>query len=132
MRGRTRGFSLIEALITLTVVASAFMLLLGVFGPSSKGVQFVWQRVVAENLARRQMETIKTAAYSPNPTVQPYPTIATGQGYQIAISVSYWLTGTNAFTTALPAQDSGLQMITVDVSRPGSTTFSLQNYKGAR
>ena len=132
MRGRRRGYSLVEVLVTLTVVSCAFLLLIGAFAPAGKGVQWLRHRVTAQGLARDQMEMVHSAAYRANPTAAPYPTLSASAPYSVTISVGYWITATDTFASSVPAQDGGLQQITVSVSRPGESTFVLQDYKGER
>lgn len=128
-----RGSTFIGQLVALAIVGSALVLLLGAFAPSGTGVAVVRQRVSAENYARKQMEAIKAAPYQPNPTVQPYPTVAMNPGYSATIEVSYWISATQIFSSTV--NDDGLQHITVkvySVSRPGAPLVTLEDYKGER
>jgi type II secretory pathway pseudopilin PulG len=133
MRTGERGNTLVGELVALAIVGAAVMMLLGAFGPSSRGVSLVRRRVVAENLARRQMETIKGAEYQSD-----YPTldIENRRNYSVGLDVSYWISTTGPFTVATPApgEDSGLQCITVTVSYTPSNRllYELVSYKGRR
>ena len=131
MRVGERGNTLVGELVALAIVGAAVMMLLGAFGPSSRGVSLVRHRVVAENLARRQMEEIKGADYQPDPTAVPYPSVSE-PNYEVDVSVSYWLSDTETFGGSV--HDDGLQWITVTVSyQPsGRLLFRLADYKGDR
>jgi type II secretory pathway pseudopilin PulG len=131
MRVGERGNTLVGELVALAIVGAAVMMLLGAFGPSSRGVSLVRRRVVAENLARRQMEEIKDAEYQSDPTDVPYPAVSE-DNYDVDISVSYWLSDTETFTSSV--HDHGLQWITVTVSYTPSSRvlFRLADYKGDR
>lgn len=124
-----RGNTLLGELVALAIVGTAVMLLLGAFGPSSRGVSLVRQRVIAENLARRQMEAIKAAEYQPDPTAVPYPAV-TEDRYEVDVAVGHWLSDTETFTTTV--SDSRLQCITITVSYTpdDEMLFRLVNYKG--
>ena len=132
MRRRSRGYSFIEALVTLGIVGSAFMILMSVFSPSSQGVAFVQHRSTAESLAANQLEAIKGAAYSANPTVVPYPAVPSEDDYVIQVEVRHWDVCGGSFVQEVPEEDYGLQLITVQVTRPDQDPFELQGYKGAR
>lgn len=113
----------------------ALLVLLGAFSPGSAGVAIVQQRVTAENLARRQMEAIKAAPYQAAPAATPYPTVPAPSNYTLEIEVSYWVSATCTFTSSVPAEDQGLQWITVTVhsaQRAGKPVFTLEDYKGDR
>ena len=132
MKARSRGYSFVEVLVTLAIVGSAFMILMSIFSPSSQGVSFVQHRSTAERLASRQMELVKGADYSLNPTAVPYPTAPVEDDYTVQVGVSYWDVYGSAFVPGVPEQDYGLQLITVKVTRPDQEDFLLQDYKGAR
>lgn len=130
-----RGSTLVGELIALAIIGTALVAFLSGLSTSSLGVSVVERRVSAENLARSQMEAIKAAEYQPNPTAVPYPAVAVPSGYELRVSVSYWMTATSSFQAALPEEDSGLQHIRIEV-RPSddadSLAFALEDYKGDR
>jgi len=132
MKRRSRGYTFVEALVTLGIVGSAFMILMSVFSPSSQGVAFVQHRSTAESLAITQLEAIKGAEYSPNPTLVPYPAVAAKDDYSVAVEISYYDLYSGEFVRQVPEEDFGLQFVTVQVTRPGQDPFVLQGYKGAR
>ncbi len=133
LKGDERGYTLISLLIALTIIGLTLMILLTGLSTAALGTAIVTQRTAAENYARGQMEMIKAAPYSPNPTAVPYPLIGSLGVYTATVSVRYWVSPT--FTTTLPASDQGLQEITISVysSRMGADpVFRLQGYKGER
>lgn len=135
MSARQAGASLVGELVALFIVGLVLVALLSGLSTSSAGVAAMRQRVTAENLARRQMETIKAAPYRINPTAQPYPLAPVPEGYTVTVAVRYWLTPT--FTTTVPVTetDQGLQEMTVSVftwRAPDRPTLVLQGYKGKR
>ena len=133
MRSNERGFSLIEELVALAIIAAAVMMLLAAFSPSSKGVALIRRRVTAQAIARSQMEAIKAAPYRSNPAVDPYPAVQSTSGYSLTVDVGYWVSPT--FTTEFPETDGGLQKIAISVyalAVPQTPMCVLEGYKGDR
>ena len=133
MRSNERGFSLIEELVALAIMAAAVLMLLGAFSPSSKGVALIRRRVSAETLARSQMEAIKAAPYRSNPAGDPYPAVESTAAYSVTVDVSYWVSPT--FEVDPPEADGGLQKVVVSVyalAVPENAMCVLEGYKGDR
>lgn len=121
------GFSLVEELVTVAVVALLLVIIIGAISTGSVGVGTANERVTAENVARSQLELIKDAAYSPDPTVVPYPTGSPVQGYTVDVGIEYWIAPSGPFTTTV--RDDGLQKVTVSVSGSEGTLLQLEDYK---
>ncbi|OGT26435.1 MAG: hypothetical protein A2Z17_05750 [Gammaproteobacteria bacterium RBG_16_66_13] len=121
------GFSLVEELVALAIVVVGLAFVLAAIGTSSFGLRETEEHVFAENLARSQLERIKDAAYSPNPTSVPYPTVTIPPGYGLAVGVEYWTAPNGPFTATV--RNDGLQRITVTVSRAGQAVLSAADYK---
>jgi hypothetical protein len=133
MAGDEKGATLVGQLAALGIIGLALIMLLVGLASSGRGLALVQERVMAANCARRQMEAIKAASYRANPTVAPYPTVATTGIYSASVEVSYWISTT--FQSAVPGQDYGLQFITVTVYSildPGEPVLTLEDYKGDR
>lgn len=128
------GYTLLSVLVALAIIGAALMILLSALSTTSRGVSAVNQRVTAENLARTQMEDIKSADYRPNPTAEPYPTIALPSAYTMTIEVSYWVSSTAQFESSVPATNTlqRVEISTYSERQPGSPLFVLQGYKGDR
>lgn len=121
------GQSLVEELVAVAIVALGLMILLAALSTGSVGVRTATDRVTAQNLARSQLELIKDAAYSPNPMVSPYPTVAPVQGYAVTVGIEYWIAPSGPFTSTV--RDDGLQKLTVSVSGSEGTLLQLEGYK---
>lgn len=129
--GGPRGYSLISVLIAMMIIALALLTLLTALSTGALGTALVVQRTVAENYARTQMEMIKAAPYSANPTETPYPLLGSLGIYTAEVAVEYWVSPT--FTATLPTEDQGLQRITIRVYSSRMTSgpvFQLQGLKG--
>jgi type II secretory pathway pseudopilin PulG len=116
------GFSLVEELVSLSIVALGLVMLISMISTGAKGVTATVDRATGEALARSQIESIKSDSYAGS-----YAALTPPSGYAIAISIAYWDTGSGGFV----AYDtgSGLQKITVSVTRQTTPILSLEDYK---
>lgn len=124
------GQSLVEELVAVAIVSLGLVILIAALSTGSMGVRTTTNRVTAENLARSQLELIKDAAYSPDPTVGPYPTVSPMQGYTATVGVEYWIAPSGPFTSTV--RNDGLQKLTVSVSGSKGALFQLEGYKADR
>lgn len=116
------GFSLVEELVSLGVVAVGLAMLIAMISTGTKGVTATVNHTLAEGLARSQVEEIKADAYAASYTPLTPPT-----GYSVTVGVGYWDTGGSGFVGS--DTGSGLQKITVTVFRDGTQVLSLEDYK---
>lgn len=121
------GQSLVEELVTVAIVSLALVIIIGALSTGSMGVRTASDRVTAENLARSQLELIKDAAYSADPTVSPYPTVSPVQGYTVSVGIEYWTAPDGPFTSTV--RDDGLQKLNVGVSGSAGALLQLEGYK---
>jgi len=133
MRVAQRGSSFVGELVTLAIIGATLFILVTALTTGARGVATVEKRVSAQTLARRQMEAIKAAPYQANPTAVAYPAIGDTGGYSMGVTVTHWLSPTGPFQAAIPAQNSGLQKVRIEVfsdREPGPPVFTLEDYKG--
>lgn len=121
------GQSLVEELVAIAIVSLGLVIIIAAVSTGSLGVSTTNDRVTAENLARSQLELIKDAAYSPDPTATPYPTVSPVQGYTVTGGIEYWIAPSGPFTSTV--RDDGLQKLTVSVSGGKGTLLQLEGYK---
>lgn len=107
------GQSLVEELVAVAIVSLGLVILIAVLSTGSMGVRTTNDRVTAENLARSQLELIKEADYSPDPTA--YPTVTPVPGYTVTVEAE--LLG------------NGLQKLTISVSGGKGALLQLEGYK---
>ena len=117
-RGRgEEGVGLVETLIAVGILGLTLTVLLAAVSTGSLAVARTEERVVAENLARSQLEYTKSQSYLPPPasyaTVTPSP-----GGYGVAVEA-----------VSIPDTDSAIEKITVTVSRDGETLLQVEDYK---
>ena len=122
-----KGATLVEELMTVAIIGLGLVILVAMITTGVVGVRNVDDRVLAESLARSQLEIIKDAAYEVDPGTSPYPAAAPISGYTITVSVEYWNAGSGSFT---PTQrNDGLQKISVIVSTGGTNIVQTAAYK---
>jgi type II secretory pathway pseudopilin PulG len=125
-----RGATLVEELATVAIIGFGLVILVAMITTGVVGVRQVDDEVLAESLARSQLELIKNAAYEPDPGTSPYPTPAPVAGYAVTVSVEYWNASSSTFTTT--QRNDGMQKVTVTVSNGVSNLVQLATFKVSR
>ena len=121
------GFTLVEELVTIAILGIGLAVLVAMVTTGVIGVNRVDHKVIGANLARSQLELIKNAAYEPDPTVNPYPTVATPANYSVAVTVEYWIAPSGPFTSTV--RNDGLQKIIVTISYDGTQVEQVEGFK---
>jgi Tfp pilus assembly protein PilV len=107
----------VEALIAVGILGLALTALLSAVSTGSMAVSRTEERVTAENLARSQLEYIKSQPYQPLPasyaTVTPSP-----DDYAVAVT-----------TDAVPGGDGSIEKIVVTVTRNGKELLVVEDYR---
>ncbi len=124
------GFSLVEELVTVAVIGLALVLLVGMLTTGAIGVTTAGSEVQAETLATSQLELVKNAPFSPDPTAVPYPSLSPPPRFGIGLDVSYWDSASGTFISTV--QNEGLQKITVTITHDGDTVLMMEDYKVER
>ena len=116
-RSGEEGVGLVETLIAVGILGLALTVLLAAVSTGSLAVSRTEERVAAENLARSQLEYTKSQGYLTPPasylTVTPSP-----GGYGVVVEAA-----------SIPDTNSGIEKITVTVSRDGSELLVVEDYK---
>ncbi|MCJ7515737.1 MAG: type II secretion system GspH family protein [Dehalococcoidia bacterium] len=121
------GFSLIEILVALGILAAVAVVFLLGMTTSSKAVMVSQEAVAVDSLAKSQMEYVKNLPYDStnNPPVYGVdPNLTIPQGYQILPSTVRLDPENDGL-----GDDDGVQQITVTITRNGQTTSTLVDYK---
>jgi prepilin-type N-terminal cleavage/methylation domain-containing protein len=120
-----QGMNLIEVLVAMGILATVGVTFLLGMSTSSKAVVTNQQNIVAEGLAKSQMESIQQQTYDPDNNPPQYTVLAQiPAGYSIQITTAR-LDPQNDHT----GNDEGLQKITIAVSNGGRVVFTLEGYK---
>ncbi len=113
-----RGFSLLEVLVALGLMAIIAVAFLAGIASSSRAVLVANQKTTAESLARSQMEYVKDISYVVGATTydtDPELVADMPEGFGVGTSVS--------------EPTDGLQEITVIVYYNGNEVTTLEDYK---
>jgi len=122
-----RGTTLVEELITVAIIGIGIVILVAMVYTGVRGVRMVDDKLLAESLARSQLEIIKDSAYQADPVSIPYPAVAPIPNYIVSVGIEYWNASTSTFGSAV--WDDGLQKITVTVSSAGTSLVQTAEYK---
>jgi prepilin-type N-terminal cleavage/methylation domain-containing protein len=126
------GFTFVEVLMALLVLAIFAAAFLAALETSSKSSQLSAVRTSAESLARTEMEYVKNSIYVPAYWDYYLP------GGQPSWDANHRLpsgyTGYSVHVAAQPLRpiDDYIQMVTVTVSFGGKAVYTVQTYKAAR
>ena len=121
------GTTLVEELVTVAIIGIGIVILVAMIYTGVRGVRLVDDKVLAESLARSQLEIIKDAAYQADPVSVPYPAVAPIPSYSVAVGIEYWNASSSTFGSAV--WNDGLQKITVTVSSGGTPLVQNAEYK---
>lgn len=131
-KGSSRGFTLIEVLITMALVGIIAIAFLGGLTTASRAVLTADVRTTAESMAKTQMESVKTgyiyyneADHEEYETIGEYP-----YAVELVVEPINPSTGEpyNVDETGVFLGDDGIQKITVIVSHDGKEVFTLEGY----
>ncbi len=111
-----KGIVLVESLVAVAIVGTTIVTFAAALATGSLAVRENDQEVVAQSLARTQLEYTKGYAYDPLATT--YPTVTAPPGYVITVTVS-----------SIPDTNSNIQKITADISREGEPVMTIVDYK---
>ncbi len=122
-----QGVTLVEELVTVAIIAFGIVILVAMITTGVIGVRQVNDNVIAETLARSQLELVKDAFYEADPGTNPYPAVTGVPGYSVIVAIEYWNTTSSSFSTTL--RNDGLQRVTVTVSSGGDTLAQTAAFK---
>jgi Tfp pilus assembly protein PilV len=110
------GMSMLEALISVALLGGGVITMVFVMSGGALAVGENEQEATLQNIARSQMEYIKTYPYNVSATT--YPAVSAPGGYSISIGV-----------TAVPGTNADIQKVTANISRGGTVLMTLTDYK---
>ena len=108
-----KGIALVESLIAVAILGTAVVTFITSLSTGSLAIRETDQEVVAQSLARTQLEYIKGLPYATS-----YPAVAAPPGYTISVSVA-----------AVPGANANIQKVTANISRDGELTMTIKDYK---
>ena len=114
-----RGVGLVESLVAVAILGVAIVGFVMALSSGAMAVREGNQQVVAQSLARTQLEYIKN--YQPyDPEATTYPTVDSPEGYTISVEVD---------AISEPATDDDIQKITVTISLGDEDILTVEDYK---
>jgi type II secretory pathway pseudopilin PulG len=114
-----KGMTMLEGLVAIGILGGVVITMVFAMSSGALATNENGQELTVQNLARNQMEYIKTCPYTVNATT--YPKINTPPGYSISVAV-----------TAVPGRDTNIQNVTANISREGRFLMSVTDYKVKR
>jgi type II secretory pathway pseudopilin PulG len=112
-----KGFTVVETLIALTILATAVVIFLVGLTAGSRTVALTYEKTTAENLARSQLEYTKSQNYVPVPS-----------SYSIIPSVPSDFS-VSVLASQVAGRDNNLQKITVSVYHDRKLVLTLEDLK---
>jgi prepilin-type N-terminal cleavage/methylation domain-containing protein len=125
MRQRRQGFSLIETMMALALLAVIIVAVLSAFSSATLAGYRHGQDTTLDRLVRSDAEFIKQQAYRAKPGV--YANLV-APGYAFAVQITYYSPGPPPSFAAGNAE-RGLQQITLTVTAPGGASERLIFFK---
>lgn len=107
------GFTLAEVVVTVAVVSVTFTAFAVALSTGAIAVSENDQEVVAQGLARSQLEYVKGCAYDTG-----YAAVAAPSGYAVAVAVS-----------GVPGGGADIQKVTANITRDGELLLAVSDYK---
>jgi hypothetical protein len=113
------GAALTDALIGVAILAVALVVFLSGISTGSITTSSSDNRSTAHQLARSQLEYVKTLPYQPAGT--DYPTVTPPPGFEV-----------NSPALAIAEGDADIQRIAVEVLQDGAVVYTLEGYRTDR
>jgi len=107
------GVSLVEALVAIAILGGGVLTMVLSISGGALAVQQNDHEVIAQNLARTQMEYIKNASYATT-----YSTVSAPAGYGISVGVS-----------SVPGGNANIQKITANITLNNAVIMTIVDYK---
>jgi prepilin-type N-terminal cleavage/methylation domain-containing protein len=115
------GFTLVELLVTLTIMSIAFVTIISGIGVFSQTTRMHRSTAQLDAATRTYAERLVSASYDATcPT--SYTAVAIPAGYVAGISVQYWDGNASpvGWVASCPATDKGIQRLTVSLTQTTS------------
>ena len=114
--GNESGISLVESLVAIAILGGGVLTMILAMSGGALAVNENDQEVVAQSLARTELEYIKNYTYDSGATT--YPAVSTPAGYGISVGVS-----------VVPGGNANIQKVTANITRNGEVIMTVVDYK---
>jgi Tfp pilus assembly protein PilV len=116
IRGGQRGMTLVEGAVSVLLLGGGVLTMILAMSGGVLAVQENDEEVMAQALARSQMEYTKT--YPFDALAVTYPAVEAPDDYTIDVTVA-----------AVPDTNNNIQKVTAVITRAGKAVFTIQDYK---
>jgi hypothetical protein len=110
------GLALVEALVAIAILGGGVLSMVLAMSGGALAVRENDSEVVAQDLARTQLEYVKSCPYDPGAT--SYPAVAAPPGYGVTVTV-----------TSVPGTGDDIQKVTADITLGGDVIMTVADYK---
>jgi type II secretory pathway pseudopilin PulG len=110
------GLTLVEALVAIAILGGGVLTMVLAMSGGALAVREDDSEVIAQGLARTQLEYIKSCPYDSEAT--SYTPVAAPPGYGITVTV-----------TSVPGASDGIQKVTADITLDGDVIMTVADYK---
>ena len=114
-----KGMTMLEGLVAIGILGGVLMTMIFAMSGGALAVKENGQELTVQNLARNQMEYIKSYPYTVNATT--YPKISAPPGYSISVGVK-----------TVPNTNNNIQKVTANISRNSVLLMTISDYKVKR
>lgn len=114
-----RGVTLVETLVAIAILGAALTAFLGGLSTGSIATSGSERLSTAHEIARSQIEYVKSLPYAAPPA--SYPAVSTPPGYAVTADAS-----------SIAGADADIETVTVTVTRDGNVVYVLEGYKANR
>ena len=111
-----RGITLVEALVAIAILGGGVLTMVLAMSGGALAVRENGEQVVAQGLARTEMEFIKDYPYDSG--ASSYPAVPAPPGYGISVGV-----------TGVPGAGVDIQKVTANITRDGEVIMTVEDYK---
>jgi len=110
------GFTLLEGLVSIGLLGGVLLVMILAMAGGALAVGENAGAITAQEIARSQMEYVKSLDYDSGAST--YPAVSTPDGYSVSVAV-----------VSVPSTNSNIQKVTAAISCNGAVVMTVSDYK---